>query len=964
MKNILFFALFIIHLQVSGMGEDSLVNDKIVVHFNKEGIASVYDKSIKTSILFENENAKIVIGNIGFDIKNIIPQNIKKDNQSISYSYTLSGFNIKIKYKLSPGWRFVSKQIFIKSLNTQEFIINKIQPVEVDIKNEIKDQFQLSNGRYGVSLRLKNFTKDRNGYGCFITVQNPFTKYSMSKNRAIVEYNPEMKWYKKDGAFSSDKLCIGFYDLTGITYRSSMLPEWNYVQHPESFLDKGQQIDKGEVAALTECMQAFLLLDRKKSVRVHIGWCENDYQIDVSTKGGNQEYKRIIDQASSLGCQYVLYTPADNPVAPLEENRDAWGWENSLWFNMGQKIRKDEWKPGDSLPSSVKNIVDYAKTKNIQLLAYIYPSMPFLQNSAWTAWRTSNNKKPEGYTTVDTGIRSFEDWLVDKLISFVKETGCAGFSFDHWWIAYQNDPEDKNVKVSSPYQQWFGCRRILELLRERAPKLIIDGRQQYHQFGTWTWLAGTYPHPMMSDEQPGSFVAFPDLSTDRVSAARQRSVAYKLMIDDFIPIEIMPGFITHQTQRFDGEGLLHRDHFRISDWDYLGWKYSLLSSISTAPFNHVVNYIPARDSKEYETFSKTDKDFFNYWLDFTDKNINYLKNIKPILGQPMVGKCDGTSAIVKDNGYIFIFNPNYRQLTSNISLDASIGLSLGKKFILKEIYPFNGEVQKGILSYGEKVDLDIPGVSVRIFKIEPVSSKTNPILINSTGDVSLESKILILKNIKGTVGAKKTISVVLPGRQRINEVFINGKKAAFSQSAETVNCTVQFKGAYFPKAYSLIKYDSSFKGESVKAEITIPQRIFDQLNQRKIDWPVSYSDDDKLAPWLAPSRLLLYIQVADPYQDVKVQAENKQNIAVRKEPIRKSAYSLLIDGKSFELKEAYNGVYPNVERSYLGVYADISSLQPDVPHKIVVKLPGGLQAGQFQGVFVDHVEDEFTTELK
>jgi hypothetical protein len=629
-----------------------------------------------------------------------------------------------------------------------------------------------------------------------------------------------------------------------------------------------------------------------------------------------------------------------------------------------KKVRKDEWKPGDPLPSSVNNIVDYAKSKNIGLLAYVYPSMPFLQDLAWTAWRTSNHKKPEGYTTVDTGLRSFQDWLVDMLISFAKETGCAGFSFDHWWIAYHNDPEDKSVKVSSAYQQWYGCRRILTLLRERAPKLIIDGRQQYQQFGSWTWLAGTYPHPIMGDEQPGSFVAFPDLSTDRISAARERSVAYKLMIDDFIPIEIMPGFITHQTQRLDAKGELHRDDFRISDWDYLGWKFSLLSSVSTAPFNHVINYIPARDSVEFRSFSKEDKDFFNYWLDFTDKNMGYLKNIKPILGQPMVGKCDGTSAIIKDNGFIFIFNPNYRQLSAAISLDQSIGLTGGKKFILKEIYPVEVEAQQGILSYGEKVNLVMPGISARIFKIEPVSNNKKPILFNSTGEVILRGKILVINNIKGIVDSDKIISVVLPATEKINEVIINGKKSDFSQSAAIVSCKVQFKGAYFPKAFSLANYDPSFKGDSINADLTIPQRVFDQLNKRKIAWPIMYSDDDKLAPWLAPSRLLLYIQIADPYREVKSKNEGTNNIIVHPEPIRKSEYSLFIDGKPFELKEAYNGVYPNVERSYLGVYADISSLKPDVLHKIEVKLPGGLEPGQFQGVFVDHVENEFTTELK
>ena len=78
-----------------------------------------------------------------------------------------------------------------------------------------------------------------------------------------------------------------------------------------------------------------------------------------------------------------------------------------------------------------------AKSKDVKLLAYAYPSMPFMQNPEWTAWRTSQGKRPEGYLTVDTGLRSYQDWFVNKLVSFCDATTCAGFSFDHWWIAYE-----------------------------------------------------------------------------------------------------------------------------------------------------------------------------------------------------------------------------------------------------------------------------------------------------------------------------------------------------------------------------------------------------------------------------------------------------------------------------------------------------------------------------------------------
>ena len=41
-------------------------------------------------------------------------------------------------------------------------------------------------------------------------------------------------------------------------------------------------------------------------------------------------------------------------------------------------------------------------------------------------------------------------------------------------------------------------------------------------YGPWGWLAGSYSHPTFNDEQPESFMPFPDLHFDRVSADRER----------------------------------------------------------------------------------------------------------------------------------------------------------------------------------------------------------------------------------------------------------------------------------------------------------------------------------------------------------------------------------------------------------------------------------------------------------
>ena len=64
-----------------------------------------------------------------------------------------------------------------------------------------------------------------------------------------------------------------------------------------------------------------------------------------------------------------------------------------------------------------------------------------------------------------------------------------------------------------------------------------------------------------------------------------------------------------------------------------------------------------------------------------------------------------------------------------------------------------------------------------------------------------------------------------------------------------------------------------------------------------------------------------------------------------------------------KIKKGYNGVYPYIRRSCMGLYAEITDLAPGVKHAIKVTLPEGLAPGQFQGLFFEHVEEEFTTEL-
>jgi hypothetical protein len=918
---------------------DVLENDFLRVEFSASGLAGITDKVSLQTVRWASDGFAVFAANESIESDYLSPTLAQQSATNRTYRFESGPWTVRVLYELQPGWRFISKQVEIAHSGKKEFRVQRLELWRGLIETPIAMAQRI---RDGTLLRFADAPGGKPTHGLFLSLQNPFLQLKRQEQRLSLAYPPDSVWNPTNGAYASDRLLIGPYTLSGVSAPAKMIPEWKLAAEANRVGDAW--IDRAEVDALVECVRAFLLWHPTHTTRINVGWCENDYQIDIAKPEGRTEYQRIIDQASAVGCRNILFAPANSEVASLPENRDAWGWENLLWFTMGQKLRKGEWDPAkDKLPASVQGLVDYAKAKDIGLVAYVYPSLPFMQRKEWTSWVP--NGQPGGYLGADTGLRSFQDWLLDKLVAFHNTAGASGYAFDHWWIAYDET-------TSSKYAQWAGCRRILEELRRRVPEAVIDGRQQYHHFGVWTWLAGTYPHPLNSDEQPESFRAFPDLHWSRVSADRQRRTAYWYRTECFVPTEIMPGYMTHQTARLDAKGECPRVRFRPADWDFLGWKYSVLSSIATAPYNLVVNFIPARDPREFKAFSPGDQRWFRDWFDWTDQNLEILRHIKPILGAPQLGCVDGTAAFKDGRGFIFLFNPNYRKLPAEFQLDSSIGLASGGRFLLRQLYP---EAEKGRLlaspvkpfwKLGDKVTLPLAGVEAFVLEVGPAPEQVEkPLLFGVIGKTELRERKLEITGVVGEAGSEREVGVALPAGESVSAVTVNGTPVTFRQDGSILSMKLQFAGASFSARQSIGSYDANFTGGSLKAKTTVPRRILTQLEERKRAWPVDYTDEERLAAWLNSDRLLLFINVAEPDDEAM------------------KGVTLKVDGQDVPVKPAYTSVVrSNPKNTFTGWYADVTSLQPDVPHEVEVELPK-LASGQFQGLFFDTVETEYTKEV-
>lgn len=919
-----------------------LANEFIEVRLDRQGLTGLTDKVHGHTVALRGDACSLSVDDYTLSTAHRDPVRVEKQSHSFAYIYAIGGRTLKVVYELRPGWRFVTKQlIFDLEAPTSAVQVRHADVMSVALRSAVVETVAIAKGARGVFLRLKEETS-RGGYGVLLTLQNPMIGWQWEQGAAALSYAPDMEWKGSYGPFESDRAIIAPFELSGVAYRFDSLPEWQYYPDAATARHAGHKLDMAEIDCFAGCVRPWMIAPPAGTNSIHVGWTENDFQIDVGTAAGRTEYKRIIDRTSQLGIRHLLFAAANSQVSSVSENTDAWGWENVLWFGLGQKIRKGEWIPGkDPVPSSIAEMLDYARDRGVKLVAYVYPSLGFLQNPAWTRWC---DNKPSGYRGTDTGDRSFQDWFVDQLVAFHKQTGCGGFSFDYWWIAYDKP-------ASSKYAQWHGCRRILQTLKRRLPDIMIDGRQQYYGFGPWTWVSGSYPHPFGGDEQPESYTAHPDLHTDRVSAFHQRAASWNYRMggwNDLNPVELTAGFTTHQTQRFDDRGKMHRDAFRVRDWDYLGWRYSVLSSIATGPANNVVNMLPARDIDEYRSFSAEDIAWYRNWLEWTNQNLDYVRRMRPIIGPPLVGCIDGCSAIVDDNGYLFLFNPNYRRMDAEFTLDESIGLRKGQTFVLREIEPREGrrigKPGAGFWTYGEVVRIAMEGTSALVLRLEPAGRSERPILFNLPGTVSLAGGALAITGAKGEIGTTVDLLVFVPRHEGVRALTVNGRAIEFHHRGDVIAAQVAFAGTPFGRCCQIGTYRPDFPGPVFRGKFAIPGRIFSQLADRKKAWPVPYTQDDLLATWLGPERLFLFVNIAAPKPEMAV--------------------AMKVDGQPVEVKGAWNGIYPSSgKQTFVGFYADVAALKPDTPYEVELRLPDDLAPGQFQGLYFDNVETEYTEEI-
>ena len=286
--------------------------------------------------------------------------------------------------------------------------------------------------------------------------------------------------------------------------------------------------------------------------------------------------------------------------------------------------------------------------------------------------------------------------------------------------------------------------------------------------------------------------------------------------------------------------------------------------------------VPARDPAEFEHFPEGDIAFIRNWLTWTDENMRKLQNTEwiPSLPAPSAGNVDGTHAMLENEGFLFLYNPNPMELNATLSVDEAIGLDgkAGEQWDVTELFPHQGPI--GTWEFSESILVSVEGGSARVLELKKrPSPASRPRLqgLRAHSHFEATSRQVVLQEAVGPSGSEAFATIYMPEEQGV-QIVVNGRVCEHAMPAgaeEDVKVKIRFKGPRLTGNAPVVPLPSKdFAGGWYNGTFSIPEAYFQQLKALGTSYPIPWTTsatgcglphcvDDSKATWLVPTRLLM-----------------------------------------------------------------------------------------------------------
>ena len=306
----------------------------------------------------------------------------------MTYTYQAGDQQLRVVYELKAGWKFVSKRLVLTLSPGSTMRIDAAEVFRGELKTPVAREQKASSSSGAVFLRL--------GEPAAADKVRSVPRAAKSVPEVATQGSGKSRWATCriwSGGQPTDRsrrtgCASDSMRLSGVEFPAHNIGEWKYVRDPQRAFEGLPALDQAEfdaVTALRGCLRPVSPRAEPAGTRALVRERLPDRRGHARRpqRSGNASSTRPPRWAASIRC-------SRRPTASLprlKDNADAWGWENCLWLGLGQKIRKGEWDIAkDPIPPSIQEMLDYAKSKKVKLVAYAYPTLGWKQNPEWTAW--------------------------------------------------------------------------------------------------------------------------------------------------------------------------------------------------------------------------------------------------------------------------------------------------------------------------------------------------------------------------------------------------------------------------------------------------------------------------------------------------------------------------------------------------------------------------------------------------
>lgn len=675
--------------------------------YQSSGIAAVVDASSGQLISIKNiatgevygvrsDECKIVTDGGTIDFSKVKMKLISKTKQSCKFMGYDSGIEITRTYSFGKDRNYFDRGLIIKNIQKTSAVIKNV----VDCSLEFKKPFESASfhndnmdgspdGMYLTSINV--FLRNKLG-GLCAGLKYPYYKSEQAGDRISLSYEPNYR-LKPGEVLELPTAFYGAYKKTGYTVRKEM--HWK----PRIIATQQEEMDLGEVRAMQQIMSDYLpeQLNPKPGYFTWLNtwWANENLRGRIGEKEA-QGLHKLFDQVKQTKC--------------IDQGLIA-----SVWCGLAEFIGPcpEMEKVGDDAVfprnDAVDSVIAYGKSIELPIYTFCEPNAPQRQlrkdKPEWK-WQPTEDTASVSLDNCHANDK-YEDWFYRVLCSAIDTYGLSGWAWDFSWVkrpAICYGKAHGHELGNCEFQQYRNVTQLIQNLRKRYPKLFMEIYWGLKEAGPWSLkglnsLENAYENGMYS---PPETTMADDLRFQHWYNHNYRFI---------------PTYMNLAQINFNKEGN--------------GNLYSLLSCMSASTHASVADWVP------FETQAQADKifDSMRKWKAWATENISYLRDRVDLFGQPCrKNGIDGTAHIIKDKGFIFVFNPWTDSHWGSIPLNELIGLEKGSSFSLDEIS--SGERKRlGVYEKGETFAFSIAPKSAMLIEIKPSNEKISHINVPTNAEI-------------------------------------------------------------------------------------------------------------------------------------------------------------------------------------------------------------------------------------